>query len=704
MNDINMTLYYNNDRENTKNTKYPYRMTIKCVEDLQKVVMYDHVCAEYKDNHRKNSNFIQSDCNMFDVDNSDSDNPDEWITPDDIKKAFSNVPFYISYSRNNMKPKGGKQPRPKFHVYFPDVTIKDCKEYKIHKEAVCRYFTPFDPNAKDAARFFYGVENPQVEFYSGDVLLYDFMKTVHVNIDSEKSVRHSSKNKKIIPEGQRNTTLHHFALRVLTRYGDKDTMAYQSFINESERCSPPLDNSELKTIWDGAVSFYNQSIRTSSDYVSPKKYNNKQRRNKFELPVVDSNALNKLYAKDRKNRKFDIAVARLFLRAFGIKIRLNDMNNRIEVDGLPSKYNAEDACNLLETLILDAASKLSYKRAQSSVIHDVLNVIANENHYHPVKELLNAVQWDGNDRLTELYRIMGISDDFHKSLVKKWALQTIAVLYNSNENPISAQGLLVLQGAQGVGKTQLFRHLAIKEQFFKGGAVLDMKNKDSLMSATKVWICELGELDSTTKKEQSSLKGFLTEQNDRFREPYARNETVRLRRTSFCGTVNPKAYLCDETGNRRYWTIPIEKIDIQKIFEYDSEWYAQFWRQMQSEYRRNPKGYLLTEEEQEIVNRSNEDFETLINGEDEFMTLFDTKANQSKWNPITAAQIADILNTTYHSLHISSVNVGKQLIPRIEKRTGKVFIRAKRNGKRVIYCPPLYKNYNCFVSEGREGQ
>lgn len=129
-----MTLHYNNDRENAKNTKYPYRMTIKCVEDLQKVVMYDHVCAEYINSYRKNSNFIQSDCNMFDVDNSDSDNPDEWIKSDDIKKAFSNVPFYISYSRNNMKPKGGKQPRPKFHVYFPDVTIKEASNIKYIKK------------------------------------------------------------------------------------------------------------------------------------------------------------------------------------------------------------------------------------------------------------------------------------------------------------------------------------------------------------------------------------------------------------------------------------------------------------------------------------------------------------------------------------------------------------------------------------------
>jgi predicted P-loop ATPase len=283
---------------------------------------------------------------------------------------------------------------------------------------------------------------------------------------------------------------------------------------------------------------------------------------------------------------------------------------------------------------------------------------------------------------------MGIYDDFHKSLVKKWAIQTIAVLYNSDENPIATQGLLVLQGEQGIGKTQLFRHLAIKEQFFKGGAVLDMRNKDTLMSATKVWICELGELDCTTKKEQSAVKAFLTEQTDRFREPYARNEIVRPRRTSFCGTVNPKAFLCDETGNRRYWTISVDKIDIRKIFEYDSEWYAQFWRQIHAEYINNPKGYLLTKDEQDIVNRSNEQFETLLSGEDEFITMFDTETEQSKWQPLTAAQIADLLNEQFHGLNISSVNVGKQLIPRIEKRIGIVFKRTKTNGKRVIYCPP----------------
>lgn len=681
---VHFNLYYNNVRQDPKNTKYPHRSEIRCKEDLAKVMSFDHVCAEYKDSYRRKDNFICADCCMFDVDNSESDNERDWITPEDVQKAFSDVPFYVSYSRNHLKVKDGKKARPKFHIYFPVDKIINGDEYGGLKQKVCKYFPKFDPNAKDCARFFYGVEFPNVQFISGNTLLTDFMRNTVISNNCAVQT-----NADIIPQGQRNTTMHRFALRVLTRYGDSDNTAYQAFLNESERCSPLLDDKELDAIWKGAISYYRQTIRTSPNYVSPHKYVNAQQNNSFELPLVDSNAFMMLCSSDTKNRKFDISTARLFLNAFGLSVKLNDMSNNIEVSGLPSKYNTEDSFELLKILIADTASKLSYKRTQGSVIHDTLYIIANENHYHPVIRLLDSVSWDRKDRLTELYRIMGIKDEFYKTLVKKWALQTIAVLYNGNENPVSAQGLLVLQGEQGIGKTQLFRHLAIKEQFFKGGAVLDMKNKDSLMSATKVWICELGELDSTTKKEQSAVKAFLTEQTDRFREPYARKEAVRLRHTSFGGTVNPKSYLCDETGNRRYWTIPIDSIDIQSIFKYDSEWYAQFWRQIHSEYTNDPKGYLLTKEEQNRINLCNEEFETLLQGEDEFMTLFDTEACQSEWRAFTAAEIADTLNKAFHGLNLSSVSVGKQLIPRIEKRTGKVFRRLKSNGKRMIFCPPI---------------
>ena len=224
-----------------------------------------------------------------------------------------------------------------------------------------------------------------------------------------------------------------------------------------------------------------------------------------------------------------------------------------------------------------------------------------------------------------------------------------------------------------------------------------MSNKDSLMSATKVWICELGEIDSTTKKEQSALKAFLTEQIDRFREPYARAETVRPRRTSFCGTVNPTRYLRDETGNRRYWTIPIKSVDIDAVVNHSPDWHAQFWRQMHEEYKCNPKGYLLTRQEQDRVNQCNSDFEAELHGEDEFMTLFDTIADISVWQWRTAADIAKILNANYKGLNITSASLGRQLIPRLQRRIGKGFARKTIKGNRLIQVPPVCVQ-NCYDS------
>lgn len=685
-----MTLHYNTICQNEKNAVYPHKSTINSIVDLETVVSYDHVCAEYKDGYRKNSNFIQSNCSMFDVDNTETDNPDEWITPEHVREAFPDVPFYVSYSRNHMKQKGDKAPRPKFHLYFPDTVFTDSQEYSKHKKSVCNYFKKFDQNAKDAARFFFGVSNPKVEFYDGNMLLFDFMQTVSVSEETNQKSTDTEIKLDNIPEGQRNATMHQYALKVLTRYGADDGTAYQAFRNESQRCSPPLDNSELNQIWNGAVAYYNSDIKINADYVPPELYNLGVMNINFELPIADYNELLKLCKVKKKKRIFNIDVCRMFLKTFGISIRYNDMSHDYEITAPTTVINGENRFELLATILEDTIIKLAYKRGRKAVIYGILDVIANENRYHPVIDLLKKEPWDNADRLTNLYHIMGISDEFHKVLVRKWLLQTIAILFNSNDKPISSQGILVLQGGQGIGKTEFLRHLAIKNEFFKGGSVLDMKNKDTIISATRVWICELGEIDSTTSKKQSELKAFITEQYDRYREPYARKEVKRLRKTSFCGTVNPTAYLTDETGNRRFWTIPVQSIDLNKVFSSDFEWYTQLWRQIYSEYKQNPMGYLLTNEEQNTLNRSNEKYETLLQGEDEFMTVFDTSADYSLWtNRLTAAQIADELNSRFKSLHISSMSVGKNLIPRIEKRTSKQFERKTIRGRNFILCPPF---------------
>lgn len=262
-----MVLYYNNVREKANNTKYPFEKEIHTLEDFKKVVCYDHVGAKYQDYYRKNENFIQTNCTMFDVDNTETDDQKEWKTPADIQKAFPDVPFYVSYSRNHMKIKGDKLARPKFHIYFPDIVISDSEVYKNLKDKVCAYFPAFDDNAKDAARFFFGVENPQVEYHEGKILLSDFMKTVQICTTVDTPVFSTITKDNIIPQGTRNNTMFKFACKVLRQINDIEEAA-QEYKHEAEKCSPPLEEKELNGIWKSALKYYHKDIKGLQGHIS----------------------------------------------------------------------------------------------------------------------------------------------------------------------------------------------------------------------------------------------------------------------------------------------------------------------------------------------------------------------------------------------------------------------------------------------------
>lgn len=107
---------------------------------------------------------------------------------------------------------------------------------------------------------------------------------------------------------------------------------------------------------------------------------------------------------------------------------------------------------------------------------------------------------------------------------------------NDETSPTGAEDVITLQGLEGIGKTLPMRRL-------------------SILRSINCWICELGELDSTSRKDQSALKSHLTAVSDNIREPYARTATQRVRRTSYCATVNPSEFLTSSTGNRRYQTL-----------------------------------------------------------------------------------------------------------------------------------------------------
>lgn len=235
---------------------------------LKAAACHDYVCAEYQNSYRNGDNFIGSDCLPVDCDNDHSENPEDWITPEDVLQQFPGVTFAVHFSRFNMREKNGKAARPKFHVLFPIDYVTDPALYSDMKKLVNSIFPYFDTNALDAARFFFGTTAAEVALYPGRMNLTDFLE--EDDFDTELPDGGFGQSA-VIPEGSRNATMSRFAGRVIKKYGDTDE-AYQAFLDEAAKCVPPLENSELNTIWHSAQRFFSR-IREQAGYVPPEAYN-----------------------------------------------------------------------------------------------------------------------------------------------------------------------------------------------------------------------------------------------------------------------------------------------------------------------------------------------------------------------------------------------------------------------------------------------
>ena len=261
------TLYSADVTGNPGNCSYPHKQVVLDEASLKAAICHDYVCAEYRNSYRNGENFLGSDCLPVDCDNDHSENSEDWITPEDVLQAFPGVTFAIHYSRFNQREKNGKAARPKFHVLFPIETVTDAGLYSDMKKLVNSIFPYFDTQALDAARFFFGTAAAEVALYPGRMNLTEFLDDDLFDEGLPEGQYDSS----VIPEGSRNATLSRFAGRVIKKYGDTDK-AYQTFLEEAAKCEPPLDNSELGTIWHSAQRFYAR-LSNQEDYVAPEVYN-----------------------------------------------------------------------------------------------------------------------------------------------------------------------------------------------------------------------------------------------------------------------------------------------------------------------------------------------------------------------------------------------------------------------------------------------
>ncbi len=213
-----------------------------------------------------------------------------------------------------------------------------------------------------------------------------------------------------------------------------------------------------------------------------------------------------------------------------------------------------------------------------TMVPEYLEAIGDDNPFNPVGNWINSKPWDGIDRLPEICATLDTVERFPQDLkdvcINKWLLSAVAAVLSKGE--FSTRGVLTLQGGQGIGKSRWIKSLINDEGLANDvivlGHHLDPANKDSVMIAIRNWICEIGELDGSFRKDIALMKGFLTNPSDRIRRPYARLDNNYKRRTVFAASVNDEQFLVDTTGNTRFFTLPLEKInwdhgiDMQQVF------------------------------------------------------------------------------------------------------------------------------------------
>lgn len=333
---MRMTFYTANCRGNAKNSLYPNKRVVDNEQDFLEVMAFDHVCAEFKNYRRSGENFLSADTEVMDCDNDHSDDPADWIRPGELPEQIGHeVAFAVVPSRNNGKPKDGKSARPRFHVYFPHDPITDSNACAVLKRAIQQKFPFFDIHALDAARFIFGNPTEEILWHEGEITIDCIVKS------QEKS----------IPQGQRNSTMSHFAGRVVKRYGATEK-AHQIFMEEADKCDPPLPDEELASIWQSACRFA-EKVQSQEGYVAPEDYNDEFCRE--TLKPTDYS---------------DIGQAKVLAKEYGVELRYTAATDYIRFCGeywIESKQQAVGAAEeFLDLQLADA--KDDVRRAKQALL------------------------------------------------------------------------------------------------------------------------------------------------------------------------------------------------------------------------------------------------------------------------------------------------------------------------------------------------
>ena len=360
----------------------------------------------------------------------------------------------------------------------------------------------------------------------------------------------------IVSAGQRNQMLFRFACMMQAK-GASDQSVFAATMAENESsCSPPLTEQEVRIIVSSATKYdKGKPIHIDSEGVAT-------RENKDDVIGNPEWVLNFLDCNHDKDG--NIKSVKQFVHNFEIvmdkddrfagKIRFNEFAQQLYLCGnVP--WEKEDNCRAWSShddSALFSLIQADYGLKSRQDFADALKNVSMRNKFHPVRELLDSLTWDGKEHIRSLLpECLGAEDsDYTYQVMRLWMLGAVSRVYKPGNK---FDYTMILQGSQGIGKSTFLKQMAMDDSWFNDS--LDSLDSDkAVQSLTGSWIIELAELKSLARTAGGveSVKRFLTATQDKYRIPYERRADTFYRQCVFAGTTNKDDFLQDETGNRRF--------------------------------------------------------------------------------------------------------------------------------------------------------
>jgi predicted P-loop ATPase len=278
----------------------------------------------------------------------------------------------------------------------------------------------------------------------------------------------------------------------------------------------------------------------------------------------------------------------------GRALELNEMTGRIEL-GRKQLTDADESVIRanIEARFVGGVDKNDREVGLQLSITDVTAAVAqvaNTNPYHPVREYLSGLKWDGVERLDFVVGdiLHGEDTPLNRMLIRKFFISAAARPLNPG---CKVDTVLILVGEQGARKSTFFR--TISSPWFDDTAI-DLAKKDAFESLRNTWLLEWAELESLLRaRDTNSVKAFLSSPKDTYRPSYGRNVIEVKRSGIIVGSTNHHEFLSDETGARRFWPVVVGVIDSALAAEQRD----QLWAEAVHRYRAGEPWWLESDAE-----------------------------------------------------------------------------------------------------------